>query len=79
MIAVFGELLNKEKALNEVRRDDGLLVIGEFLPDPDYPRKKTVIRWCEKTDFKLTKDYGFFLHYLLIFKKQPHTCSSNKR
>jgi len=61
MIAVFGELPNKKRTLNEIRRilkDEGLLAIGEFLPDPDYPRKKTVINWCEQAGFKLVNKYG---------------------
>ena len=54
MIAVFGELPNKEKALNETRRvlkDEGLLAVGEFLPDPNSPRKRTVISWCKENRF----------------------------
>ncbi|WFO76063.1 methyltransferase domain-containing protein [Desulfurococcaceae archaeon MEX13E-LK6-19] len=73
MVAVFGELPNKEKALLEIKRvikDEGLLAIGEFLPDPDCPRRKTVIKWCAKTGFRLVNKYGHLLHYLLIFRKK---------
>lgn len=64
-IAVMGELPDKVKALIEIKRvltDDELLAIGEFLPDPDYPRRKTVISWCGKADFKLMKECGGILH-----------------
>lgn len=72
MIAVLGEIPDKKKALFEIKRvlkDSGLLAIGEFLPDPDYPRGKTVIGWCKDTDFELIRGYGGVLHYVLTFKK----------
>jgi len=72
MIAVFGEIPDKKKALLEINRvlkDDGLLAIGEFLPDPDYPRRKTMIRWCKNAGFRLIDEYGGILHYVLTFRK----------
>ncbi len=77
MLAVFGELPDKEKALNEANRvlkDRGLLAVREFSPDPNRPRRKTVINWCSKTGFKLVKEYGGFLHYLLMFEKAENNC-----
>ena len=73
MVAVLGEVPDKQRALSEFKRvlkDDGLLAIGEFLPDPDYPRRKTVTTWCQESGFILVKQHGNFLHYLLLFKKQ---------
>jgi ubiquinone/menaquinone biosynthesis C-methylase UbiE len=72
MIAVLGEIPDKKRALLEIKRvlkDDGLLAIGEFLPDPDYPRRKTVIHWCKDAGFELVWDHGCILHYVLTFKK----------
>ena len=72
MITVLGEIPDKRQALSEfkrVLRSDGLLAIGEFLPDPDYPRKSTVIGWCREAGFELSGRYGNFMHYLLTFKK----------
>jgi len=72
MITVLGEIPDKRKALTEIKRvlnDEGLLAIGEFLPDPDFPRRKTVIGWCQESGFVLSKEYGNWLHYLLTFKK----------
>jgi ubiquinone/menaquinone biosynthesis C-methylase UbiE len=72
MITVLGEIPDKLRALIEIKRvlkDDGLLAIGEFLPDPDYPRRKTVIRWCATAGFNVTKVHRSFWHYVLIFKK----------
>jgi len=72
MITVLGEIPDKKKAISEIMRvlkDDGLLAIGEFLLDPDYPRRKTVIGWCKESGFDLSAQYGNLLHYLLTFKK----------
>lgn len=71
MIAVLAEIPEKKKALLEIKRvlkDGGLLAVGEFLPDPDYPRRKTVIQWCEDAGFKLAGSYGGALHYVLTFE-----------
>jgi ubiquinone/menaquinone biosynthesis C-methylase UbiE len=72
MVCVLGEIPDKEKALCEIKRvlkEDGLLAIGEFLPDPDYPRQKTVINWCHNAGFKAVDTYKGFLHYVITFKK----------
>jgi len=72
LVTVVGEIPDKARALVEIRRvlkDDGLLAVGEFLPDPDYPRRKTVIRWCQSVGFELVTGYGGIMHYLLLFKK----------
>jgi ubiquinone/menaquinone biosynthesis C-methylase UbiE len=72
MVAVLGEIPDKQRALGEFRRvlkDDGYLAIGEFLPDPDYSRKSTVTRWCGEAGFDLADDFGNIMHYLLLFRK----------
>jgi ubiquinone/menaquinone biosynthesis C-methylase UbiE len=72
MVTVLPEIPDKVRALHEIRRvlkDDGLLAIGEFLPDPDYPRRKTVIRWCRSTGLELYGENGGILHYVVTFKK----------
>ena len=72
MVAVLGEIPDKSKALLEFKRvlkDDGLLAVGELLPDPDYPRRKSVIMWCNRVGFELNAAHGGLMHYLLTFKK----------
>ena len=72
MVAVLGEIPDKQRALGEFKRvlkDDGYLAIGEFLPDPDYPRKSTAVRWCGEAGFELVDDFGNIMHYLLLFRK----------
>jgi len=81
MIAVLAEIPDRKKALLEIKRvlrDDGLLAIGEFLLDPDYPRRRTVTDWCKDAGFELVDGYGGVMHYLLTFKKStipspPHS------
>jgi len=71
MIAVLAEIPDKRKALLEIKRvlkDDGLLAIGEFLPDPDYPRRKTVIHWCRAAGLQFVGGYGGLVQYLLTFE-----------
>ena len=72
MITVLGEIPDKRRALLEIKRvlkDDGLLAVGEFLPDPDYPRRETVFNWCRSARFELVGRYGGLWHYVLTFKK----------
>jgi len=80
MIAVLAEIPDRKKALLEIKRvlrDDGLLAIGEFLLDPDYPRRRTVTNWCKDAGFELANGCGGVMHYLLTFKKStaspPHS------
>ncbi|MFQ6125625.1 MAG: class I SAM-dependent methyltransferase [Candidatus Heimdallarchaeota archaeon] len=72
MITVLAEILNRQKALLEIShvlKDDGLLAVGEFLPDADYPLRRTVIRWCKEAGFELVDKYGRIMHYVLTFQK----------
>ena len=72
MITVLGEIPNKHRALAEIGRvlkEDGSLAIGEFLPDPDFPLKRTVIQWCEESGFHLRAEHGNLIHYLLLFSR----------
>ena len=76
MITVLAEIPDRNKALTEIKRvlkDDGLLAIGEFLPDPDYPLRKTVIGWCQDAGLERVDAFGGFIHYVLTFKKSALT------
>jgi len=51
LVAVLGEIPDPVRALREIHRvlkADGVLSITEMLPDPDYPLRRTVVRWCVK-------------------------------
>jgi ubiquinone/menaquinone biosynthesis C-methylase UbiE len=54
MIAVLYEIPDQEKVLAEIKRvlkPEGILAVTEFLPDPDYPLMKTVVRLGERNGF----------------------------
>ena len=48
----------------------GLVSLCELLPDPDYPRRKTEIRWAEEAGLKLKEKFGNFFSYQLNFEKK---------
>lgn len=71
MVTVLAEIPDRKRALHEIKRllrKSGFLAIGEFLPDPDYPRQKTVISWCKEAGFKLVDEHRGVFHYVLKFQ-----------
>jgi len=80
LIAVLGEIENKERALSEIRRvlrDDGILAIGEFLQDPDYTSFGRSIKLAGAAGLQLTASYKRIIHYLLLFRKDQNIRHSN--
>lgn len=72
MVAVLGEIPDKNRTLLEIRRvlkNEGLLAVGEILPDPDYPRQKSTVKWCKDAGLELAATRGGAIHYLLTFRK----------
>lgn len=72
MVAVLAEIPDRGRGLREIRRvlkEDGVLAIGEFVLDPDYPRQKTVIGWCEQEGFRLLDAKGGFTNYVVRFRR----------
>ena len=71
LISVLGEIPNRVKALREAHRvlkPDGVLSVTEFLPDPDYPLRRTVIRWADAAGFDLMESKGNLFCYTLNFR-----------
>jgi ubiquinone/menaquinone biosynthesis C-methylase UbiE len=65
------EVPDKQRALREIRRvlkEGGLLTLSECLIDPDYPRRKAEIDWCQDTGFELAGNYGNVFLYVLTFR-----------
>jgi len=72
MVAVLGEIPDKHQALVEAQRvlkDRGLVAIGEVLIDPDYPRQKSVTRWCRDAGLQSVSAHNGFMQYVLTFRK----------
>ncbi len=65
-ITVLQEIPDKAKALAEIKRvlkPGGIVAVTEFLPDPDYPLKSTVIRQLTDAGFRPEGVYGGIWQY----------------
>lgn len=73
MITVLPEIPDQNKALQEIKRvlkSGGILAVTEFLPDPHYPLKSTVIKKGKEANFILEEVSGSFWNYTVRFKKE---------
>jgi ubiquinone/menaquinone biosynthesis C-methylase UbiE len=73
MMACLPELPDPVRALKECKRvlkNDGILSFSEIFTDPDYPLRRTEIRWANQAGFELTKQFGNFFIYQLNFRKR---------
>jgi ubiquinone/menaquinone biosynthesis C-methylase UbiE len=72
MVTVLGEIPDKIRALQElyrVIRPDGVLSISEYLPDPDYPLRRTTIAWARRAGFEPFEEFGNFFAYVINFRR----------
>lgn len=72
LVTVLGEVPDKDRALEELYRvlhPGGVLSISEFLPDPDYPLRRTTITWARKAGFEPYQEFGNFFAYVLNFRR----------
>ena len=72
MVTVLMEIPDRGKALREIRRvlkPGGTLAVTEFLPDPDYPWRSTVIKICQHEGFVLNDNLGNLWNYTVRFRK----------
>lgn len=73
MVGVLNEILDRKKALSEIRRvlkSGGMLAVTELLPDPHYSRQSTTIRMGEEAGFVVDKTFGNFFNYTVRFVKR---------
>jgi ubiquinone/menaquinone biosynthesis C-methylase UbiE len=71
-IAVLPEIPKPIKVLSEFKRilkPDGIVSLSEIIFDPDYPRRKTEIKWAQQAGLKLDEKFSNILSYQLNFKK----------
>ncbi len=73
MVTCLPEIPDPVRALQECKRvlkEDGIISTCELLLDPDYPLRKTEIKWANQAGLALDKKFGNFLVYQLNFKKK---------
>jgi ubiquinone/menaquinone biosynthesis C-methylase UbiE len=71
-VTVLPEIPDPTKVLLQVKRllkDDGVFVNAEFLLDPDFPLRRTVVKWARQAGFSLKRQVGNPLRYVLVFSK----------
>ena len=71
-ITCLPEIPNPIQVLCECKRilkPDGIISLCELIFDPDYPRRKTEIKWAKEAGLKLDEEYSNILSYQLNFKK----------
>ncbi len=72
MITVLPEIPDQAKVLAAVWRvlkDNGILAVTEFFPDPDYPLSSTTSRKGEKAGFDVEGLFGNLWTYTVRFRK----------
>jgi hypothetical protein len=59
--------------MEQVKRlmaDEGVFAEAELLLDPDYPLRRTVIKWARKAGLVLDRKTGNVFRYVLVFRKE---------
>jgi SAM-dependent methyltransferase len=72
-VAVMPEIPDPVKAMAQVRRlmtDHGVFAEAEFLLDPDFPLRRTVVKWARDAGLILDKQIGSAFRYVLVFRKK---------
>ncbi|MFW9965801.1 MAG: class I SAM-dependent methyltransferase [Candidatus Thorarchaeota archaeon] len=72
-VAVIPEIPDPVKAMEQIKRlmaDNGVFAEAELLLDPDYPLRRTVIKWAERAGLTLENKVGSAFRYVLVFRKE---------
>jgi len=73
MVTVLMEIPDRSRTLQEVNRvlkPQGILAVSEFLPDPDYPLRKTCRRIITGEGFEHQETSGSLWTYTMRFQKK---------
>jgi len=72
-VAVIPEIPNPVKAMEQIKRlmaEEGVFAEAELLLDPDYPLRRTVIKWANEAGLVLEREIGNLFRYVLVFRKR---------
>jgi ubiquinone/menaquinone biosynthesis C-methylase UbiE len=72
MMACLPEIPDPIRALKECKRvlkENGIISFSEIFTDPDYPLRRTEIRWANHAGFNLSEKFGNWFIYQLNFVK----------
>lgn len=67
------EIPEPVRALKECKRilkDDGMVCLCELFIDPDYPLRRTEVKWAREAGLELKEQFGNWFAYQLHFGKQ---------
>jgi ubiquinone/menaquinone biosynthesis C-methylase UbiE len=73
LIACLPEMSEPIRALKEFKRvlkPDGLVCLCELFPDPDYPLRRTEIKWANEAGLEISEKFGNWFVYQLNFRKK---------
>jgi ubiquinone/menaquinone biosynthesis C-methylase UbiE len=73
MVTCLPEIPDRVRVLKEccrVLKSDGMLSTCELFLDPDYPLRRTEIKWAIAAGFELVESTGTWFAYQLNFKKR---------
>ena len=72
-VTVLPEIPDPVKTLIQIKRlltTNGVYADAELLIDPDYPMRRTIIKWAEKAGLVKLRAIGNRFRYVLVFKKK---------
>ena len=72
LVTVLPEIPDRQRALAELHRvlkPGGILSLTEEFTDPDYPPRRTTVRWASQAGFDLVERFGNWWIYTLNFRK----------
>ncbi len=72
-VTVLPEIPDPVKTLIQIKRlltTNGVYADAELLIDPDYPMRRTIIKWAEKAGLVKLRAIGNRFRYVLVFRKK---------
>jgi ubiquinone/menaquinone biosynthesis C-methylase UbiE len=80
LVTVLGEIPDPPAFLREAHRvltDNGVLTVGEHLPDPDFITASRLALLAASNGFEPVETHGRWWSYTVTFRKRPRTAESD--